>query len=171
MALWKPIRGYEELYLISDEGEVYALPREIFNGRGKYFREGRTIKPYLRGRDGMKYYAICLCRDGIEERLSIHRLVAEAFVDNDDPLNHSVINHKDRNTLNNRADNLEWCDQQYNTEYGHNKRVGQFKDGVKVAEYKSISYASELTGIGRTSINNALAGWSETAGGYNWKYI
>ena len=100
MSLWKPIRGYEELYLISDEGEVYALPREIFNGRGKYFREGRKIKPYLRGRDGMKYYAICLCRDGIEERLSIHRLVAEAFVDNDDPLNHSVINHKDRNTLN-----------------------------------------------------------------------
>lgn len=171
MALTKPIKGYEELYLVSDEGEVFAMPRPVFNGRGFYVRKAKALKPFLRGRDGLLYAAVCLRKDGEEFRPSIHRLVAEAFVDNPDPQNLKVVNHIDRNPLNNKADNLEWCDQQYNNEYSHNKRIAQFKDGEKIAEYKSIVYASKITGIGRTNINNALTGWAKTAGGYTWKFI
>lgn len=158
MSLWKPVKGYEELYLVSDEGEVVALPREVDNGRGVYIRKSQYLKPFPRGRDGIIYNAVCLTKDGVEKRASVHRLVAEAFVFNPDSSKCNVVNHIDRDPLNNRADNLEWCDQQYNNEYGHNKRVSQYFDGEKVAEFKSVTFASEITGISRTAINNALKG-------------
>lgn len=42
---------------------------------------------------------------------SVHRIVAEAFIDNPD--GYPVVNHKDGNRLNNRADNLEWRKNKY----------------------------------------------------------
>lgn len=171
MALWHPVKGYEELYLVSDEGDVLALPREVDNGRGVYVRKSQKLKPFRRGRDGLLYEAVCLTKDGAEFRLSVHRLVAEAFVYNPDPERFNVVNHIDRNTLNNRADNLEWCDQQYNNEYSHNKSVAQYEDGVKIAEYKNAVIASNITGISRSAIANALCGIAKTAGGYEWKHF
>ena len=169
MALWKEIAGYDGLYLVSDEGKIFSLPRVVSNHRGEYVREGRILKPGLRGKDGLMYEFVILLKDGIAEKKSVHRLVAEAFVDNPNGLN--VVNHIDHNTLNNRANNLEWCDQQYNNEYGHNKPIQQFLlDGEMVAEYKSITYASQMTGINRRAINNVLSGYAKTAGGYVWKY-
>ena len=161
MALWRDIAGYEGLYLISDKGEVLSLPRK---GRCKK----KLLKPHLRGKKGLWYPAVTLTKDGKSKAFSIHRLVAIAFIPN--PQNLPEINHKDENTLNYSIDNLEWCDRQYNIEYSKAKRVSQYKDGVKLAEYKSTVYASEITGIQRRSITNALKGWSKTAGGYEWKY-
>ena len=169
MALWREVKGYEGLYLVSDEGQIISLPRKVFNGRGEYIREGRIMKPTLRGREPIMYACVELRKDNESNRVAIHRIVAEAFIDN--PNGYSVINHIDHDTLNNRVENLEWCTQQYNNEYGHNKPVKQYTaEGDFVAEYKNITYASEITGISRTAINNALTGYSETSGGYVWKY-
>lgn len=169
MALWKEIAGYEGLYLVSDEGEIFSLPKVVSNGHGEYVREGRILKQGLRGREGFMYAFVNLSNGEKSEQQAVHRLVAKAFVEN--PHGYDVVNHIDHNTQNNRAENLEWCTQQYNNEYGHNKPVQQFTlDGEKIAEYKNITYASAMTGIGRTSINNALTGYSETSGGYVWKY-
>lgn len=169
MALWKEVAGYENLYLVSDEGQIFSLPRVVSNGRGEYVRKGRILKPGLRGRNNLVYAFVDLSDGKTTSRKSVHRLVADAFVDN--PHGYDVINHIDHDTLNNRAKNLEWCTQQYNNEYGHNKAVCQYSvDGEFIAKYKNIVYASAMTGIGRTSINNALTGWSETSGGYIWKY-
>ena len=168
--LWKDVVGYEGLYLVSNEGDVYSIPRIVSNGKGDYRREGKILKHGLRGRKDFKY-AFVVLSDGKNKpkHLSVHRLVAEAFVDN--PFEYDAVNHIDHDTLNNRAENLEWCTQQYNNEYGHNKPVRQHEiSGELVAEYKNISYASQMTGIGRTAINNALTGYSETSGGYVWKY-
>ena len=131
-------------------------------------RTAKSVKPYKRGNDGHEYLAVALSKDGNTERVSLHRIVAQAFLPNPDNL--PEVNHKDKNKMNNRVDNLEWCDRQYNIEYSKAKRITQYYDGEKIAEYKSISVASRMTGIGRTSINNVLCGWSETAGGYEWKY-
>ena len=168
MALWKEIAGYEGLYLVSDDGRILSLPRIVSNGNGEYVRESRILKPALRGRE-ILYEFVVLCKDAKQESRSVHRLVAEAFVDN--PNGYDVVNHIDHNTRNNRAENLEWCTQQYNNEYGHNKAVEQYTiDGEMVAVYKSITYASAMTGINRRSINNVLSGYTRTAGGYVWKY-
>ena len=168
MALWREVVGYEGLYLVSDEGQIFSLPRKVCNGRGEYTRSGRILSAGTRGRDGLKYQFVVLAKHGKSEHRSVHRIVAEAFLVK--PNDCDVVNHKDRNTLNNKVDNLEWCNQQYNNEYSHNKKICQILDGQIVAEYKSISYASKITKISRTSINNALVGWSATAGGYEWKY-
>lgn len=172
MATWKEVAGYEELYLISDEGQVMALPKEIStrNPYGEIIRhtKAKLLKPSLRGRGNQKYPFVVLSKNGQPQIFSLHRLVAMTFLPNPDDL--PEVNHKDENPLNCNVSNLEWCDHQYNIEYSKNKAVEQYFDGEKIAEYKSIKYASELTGISRTAINNALTGYSMTAGGYKWKY-
>ena len=169
MALWREVIGYEGLYLVSNEGQIVSLPRKVFNGRGEYIREGCIMKQSLRGREPMMYSCVELRKDNESKRLAVHRIVAEAFVDN--PNDYEFVNHIDHNPLNNHSDNLEWCTQQYNNEYGHNKPVKQYTAGGEfIAEYKNITYASQMTGIGRRAINNALTGYTETSGGYIWEY-
>lgn len=167
------MKGYEELYLISSEGRVLSLPKSIStkNPHGEIVRhtKAKFLKPHLRGRGEQLYPAVTLTKDGESKAYSLHRLVAEAFIPN--PNEYTEINHKDENPLNYSIDNLEWCSHQYNIEYSKNKAVAQYFDDEIIAEYKSIKYASELTGISRTAINNALLGYSQTAGGYRWKYI
>lgn len=168
MSQWREVSGYEGLYLVSDEGQIFSLPRIVNKGEIEYVRGGKILSPSLRGRGNLTYYFVCLTKDGNRKSHSVHRLVAEAFLVK--PYGCDVVNHKDRNTKNNNVENLEWCNQQYNNEYSHNKKICQFLNGEKIAEYKSITYASEITKISRKSINNALTGWSVTAGGYEWKY-
>lgn len=169
MARWREIKGYEGLYLVSDDGQIVALPRTYICGdKTMHRKEAKPMKKFLRGRDGLLYEGVALSRDGDTKRFSVHRLVAEAFVEN--PCCYDVVNHIDHDTRNNHYTNLEWCSQQYNNEYGHNKPVIQIYDDEVVAEYKSITHASKITKIGRTSINNVLRGWSTTAGGYRWEY-
>lgn len=107
--LVKPIKGWEDLYTISTDGKVYSL------------RTGKYLKPRL-SMDG--YERVALCR-GKEYRREyrIHRLVAEAFLEN--PKNLPQINHKDFNKRNNCLENLEWCTNKNNVYYSiKNKRYG-----------------------------------------------
>lgn len=168
MTNWKEVPGYEERYLVSDEGEVYSLPKIVKCSRLQH-RKGKYLKPGLRGNKGPKYKFVALVDEfGKEHRESVHRLVALAFLDN--PNNLPEVNHKDENSLNNRVENLEWCDRQYNIEYSKGKAVKQYGDNGFIAKYKSVAYASKMTGINRQAIYNVLNGWSSTAGGYIWKY-
>lgn len=57
-----------------------------------------------------------LRKNGEQRRYSVHRLVAETFIEN--PNNLPEVNHKDENKLNNSVENLEWCDRVYNINYG-----------------------------------------------------
>lgn len=63
----------------------------------------------------------------------IHRLVAQAFIPNPDNL--PCVNHKDENPNNNNVDNLEWCTQKYNCNYG--TRVDRIME-TKKQQYKKI---------------------------------
>lgn len=169
MALWKDIAGYEGLYQVSDDGQIRSLPRERCNGRGYYQTKGRILRPGMRGKDGLLYQFVVLSDGKTATNYSVHRLVADAFLENPEML--PEVNHKDENTMNNCASNLEWCTRAYNINYSKAKRVSQFNlCGEKLAEYQSIVVASKITGISRTAINNNLKNWSKTAGGYVWKY-
>ena len=89
----KPIKGWEDKYTISTDGNVYSL------------RTNKILKPRL-SLDG--YERVCLCNGSIKREYRVHRLVAETFLDNPDNL--PQVNHKDFNTVNNYIENLEWCD-------------------------------------------------------------
>ena len=70
------------------------------------------------------YYSVNLWKHEKGKQHRIHRLVATHFIPN--PLHLPEINHKDENKLNNRVDNLEWCDHKYNCNYGtRNKRISR----------------------------------------------
>ena len=119
-------------------------------------------------------------------RKSVHRLVAMAFIPNQNGL--PQVNHKDENPSNNRVDNLEWCTASYNATYGgRNKRMlearmknnGPKKEkavcGVRGTEkvyFDSIASAARETGIDFSNIAKCCRGncYNKTAGGYRWEY-
>lgn len=121
--VWKPVKGYEGIYEVSSYGRVRSLTRyiNIQDPRGSYMRKlyGRIMAPHKMTNG---YLGIRLSQDCKEENCLIHRLVALAFISGyRDGL---IINHKDRDKTNNRADNLEWVTYQENNRYmdAHIKR-------------------------------------------------
>ena len=75
-------------------------------------------------------------RSGKSKCLKIHRLVAEAFIDN--PHNYNIINHKDGNKQNNYVENLEWCTISYNVKHA-------FDTGLNKALQGAINPFAKLT--------------------------
>ena len=67
--------------------------------------------------------------------MSIHRLVAEAFIPNHN--NYDQVNHKDENKQNNCVENLEWCNGTYNVNYGNGIRK-RVKTNIENGIYKKI---------------------------------
>lgn len=167
MAQLRDVAGYEGLYQVTDEGDAISLDRVVFGYHGPYVRKGKKLSP---GKRQGGYLMVVLCKDGEEKTCAVHRLVAEAFLENPDDL--PEVNHIDEDPSNNRVENLERCTHQYNIDYSKSKPVSQIDSyGCEVGRYKSIAYAARVTGISRTNINNALCGWSETAGGFRWEYV
>lgn len=89
---WVPIEGYDDLYEISNFGEV------------------RTLNPKCHGRimsfetDRDKYYVIRLVKFGVRKKYAVHRLVQEHF-NGPIPPGH-LVHHIDEDKKNNRANNL-----------------------------------------------------------------
>ena len=108
MEEWRDIEGYKGLYQISNLGRVKSFP----NCKRK---TTRILKP---GNNctGRGYLFIFLFKNKQKKRFYVHRLVAQAFIPN--PNNLPMINHKDENPSKNIVDNLEWCDNKYNCNYG-----------------------------------------------------
>ncbi|MBP3619849.1 MAG: HNH endonuclease [Clostridia bacterium] len=136
--IWKEIRNYEGLYMISSYGKVKSL------GNNKTKKE-KILKPQ-KNKNG--YLKVCLYSNGKMKQLYVHRLVAEAFIPN--PNNLTQLNHKSEIKTQNNVDNLEWCTYEYNNNYGtRNKRMSQSLKGEKNGMYgkhhseKSIRKMSE----------------------------
>ena len=165
MEQWKDIKGYEGLYQVSNEGRVKSLKWN----KEKILKGGHHTKGYLQ---------LCLYKDGQVIMKKIHRLVAEAFIPN--PNNYKEVNHKDENKENNSVENLEWCTQEYNHNYGTrtqrqiescSKRVDQIDaiTGEVVHKWKS-TIECERNGYNCGHISDCCNGKRKTHKGYIWKY-
>lgn len=181
MEEWRNIKGYEGLYQVSNYGRVKSLDRwETIGCNTKRFRKGRMLKL---AKDKYGYLKVDISKNGKRKQYSIHRLVAQAFIDNPDNL--PCINHKDENPSNNNVDNLEWCSYQYNTNYGTgiqrradkmingkcSKKVYQYTiDGNFVKVYPSGKEIQRQLGFAQSHINRCCLGKCKTAYGFIWKY-
>ena len=157
MEEWKDVVGAEEYYQISNLGRI------------KNKLTGDILKPSRSG--GYRHIVL---RYGINRNVTIHRLVAEAFIPN--PFNLRCVNHKDENKENNHADNLEWCTHRYNLSYGknatqRNQRIIQYDlQGNALKIWESMKEASESLKIGAEGISACCRGKKKSSGGYAWTY-
>lgn len=87
--IWKDIKGYEGLYQVSNLGEI---------------RRTKTKRIKKATDNGNGYLHITLCKNGERKNYYIHRIVADAFIDNFN--NCKEIDHVDYNRKNNNVSNL-----------------------------------------------------------------
>lgn len=172
--VWKDISDYEGLYQVSNLGNVRSLDRIVKRATSPdYMLKGKILKPIDNGRG---YKMVCFCRDGIVKREYVHRIVAKTFIPN--PHNLPEINHRDENTNNNRADNLEWCDRKSNVNYGNRANKYGVSRGKPVVcietgiVYHGVREATRQTGIHASDISACCLQRekTKTAGGYHWSF-
>lgn len=110
---WKDIKGYENIYQVSNRGKIRSMDRKIITVTGKIKNlKGKIIKPHF-DKDG--YLQISVHKNNKQKHGKVHRLVAEAFIKN--PYKKEQVNHIDGNKQNNNVMNLEWCTDKENKEH------------------------------------------------------
>lgn len=134
------------------------------------------------------YYVVQLTNDVERKGFKVHRLVAQAFIEN--PENKSDVNHEDKNKLNNHVSNLTWMTRKENNQHrcaglviktNKNKPVVRLGLNDCVLEkYNSIEDAgiwaknngyTKTEHNGRNAIGNCVNGLSKKAYGFEWKYV
>lgn len=177
--IWKDVVGYEGLYQVSNMGRVKAIktiinPRDLRYGESK----NRMCKPTLQ-KTG--YYSTLFYRNGKSTRLSIHRIVAEAFIPKEE--GKKFIDHINGIKTDNRVENLRWVTPKENTNNPATKcnmrnmynrlskeEIARIREKVSkiksnpifqldsqyniIGEFDSITKASHITGYNQSSISS-----------------
>ena len=102
--IYKPIKGYEGLYEISNFGNLKRLQKTvIINGSSRTYSE-RILSGTL---DKNGFLKCVLVKGSISSSKRIHKLVAEAFLEDAYCGRNRHIKHIDEDKANNRLDNLK----------------------------------------------------------------
>lgn len=175
-----PFEEYNRVYEVSNTGIVRR-------------RDNKKERRQYRHKNG--YLRVLLSYQGKQFNISVHRLVALAFVPNPFPELYNQVGHWDDDKGNNNVKNLYWTNAQENNCHGDRlrkqietlerkresesahrkgKRIPVFKliptsiSGATAVWYCSISEASRENGINTTDIRAAISGIRDSAGGYRW---
>ena len=169
----REIKGYEGHYSINETGEIFNI------------QTGKKKKSSL-GNHG--YYVVDLFKNNKRKTYLVHRLVADAFLEN--PQKKRTVNHKDGNRQNNHIENLEWATYSENIKHSYGElgrkahmtgRIDKLNhnskpvlmlslEGVLINKFDSIMGAERKTGVLNNAIVAHLKGRSSQAGGYIWRY-
>ena len=170
---WKPIKGFEESYQVSNKGRVKSLERKVWNGSGYSTIKERILKA---GKATNGYLFVALCKNSKRYYYRVHRLVATAFIDNPD--NKPQVNHIDENKENNNVENLEWCTAKENMNHGNiferrkdsiSKKIYAIDKDNNVHYFKNQSEV-EKYGYSKHCVNKCLKGKNKTHKDMRWFY-
>lgn len=193
--IWKDIEGYENLYQISNLGNVKSKQRYVYKSNGKIYINALLKEKILKKNIRQGYYAVKLYKNNKKVNFPVHRLVAKAFISNleDKP----CVNHKDGNKLNNNVKNLEWCTYSENILHAYKNglsstsekakencrkiyKLGNEKTKKKVVQYDlygnfvrewdSINEANRYFGKNKSRISAVCKNKCKQSMGYIWRY-
>lgn len=178
--VWKDIKGYEGLYMISDRGRVKSLSHVVKRGCCTCATKEKILTAKRKKSNKGDYYLFTnLSKDGVSKNYHLHRLVAAAFVPNTN--NYPTVDHIDGNKDNNCASNLRWCTMSQNirnknTFYKWKSlvQVECWKNGEFVGMFRTMTEASKATNIPITTISgivNHKYGCNGRKTGYSFRKI
>lgn len=167
--IWADVKGYNGKYQVSTLGNVRSYMR-CKNNSPKIIK-GEIIQGYRR---------VILRKNNIGKSFSVHRLVAECFVDN--PNNKPEVNHVDGDKLNNVYTNLDWVSRSENMMHAVDVLNGKFGKYNRLkpvmcvetgAVYRDASLAAASVGCSRSLIHRVANpnDRAKTAKGSHWKYV
>ena len=159
MEIWKDIKGYEGLYQVSNLGRVKSSKKILSPSKTEYLK-------------------VSLSKNGAQNTHYIHRLVAQAFIDNKSNL--PFVNHIDENKHNNNVNNLEWCDNKYNLNYGNAQKkkaksqlrynvIQKDNKGNIVKVWESASQVATMLNYKKETIRKSCRKGLKNYG-YFWEY-
>lgn len=168
MEVWRDIKGFEGRYQVSNLGRVKSLARRMVV-------KDRILKPFGNNKG---YKCVHLWNIQHKEPL-VHRLVAEAFINNPD--NKKEVNHIDGNPLNNKVENLEWVSHKENMLHSHRVLHQRTVKGMVINNkpvkcldtgevFVSASEAARQKGCSQSNITKVVLGERYKAGGLRWAY-
>jgi hypothetical protein len=170
MLFHKPIPGFDK-YTATSDGKIFSWKQDkekevsLYNSKQGY----QTVQLSKSSETKLKNY-------------TVHRIIALAWLTSSKGTNiiNLVVNHKDKNKINNKVENLEYMTQSENIKHGHdtgrglkNRKVVQADlNGKLIATFESILAAERATGIGRKNISEVCVGkrGRQKAGKYIWSY-
>ena len=189
MEIWKSIPGTGEAYEVSDLGKVRSKDRVVFRKDGTSCKAcGRVLKPVP---NSVGYMSVQIFKDGHKQAVFVHRLVAEAFVQN--PRCKNCVNHKDFDPKNNAASNLEWVSHAENMRYSLDrgrfdrtdlwllnqkraleKKMGRPIVGTSLESGQELRYSvlndCKKDGFQPSCVSNCCNGKRKTHKGYLWRF-
>ena len=119
--IWKDVVGFENLYQVSNFGRVKRKKGETIYKDGRIAHFSETVLKQAVCKKG--YLMVYLSKNSIKKTKQVHRIVAEAFIEN--PQMKETVNHKDCNKTNNCVYNLEWMTNHENI--NHSIENGRYK--------------------------------------------
>lgn len=180
---WKDVVGWEGCYKVSSLGRILSLGRFVM-----FHAYTKMIDPCLmqqhRGRNG--YLSVTLKKNGKRKCISVHRLVAIAFIPN--PNNYPCIDHANDNQTDNRACNLQWCTHKFNNSKEHHRIAESLSQKGKILSsirkpivqlstngdliqiFPSMTDA-DLNGFKHSAIHRVIHNKLKTHRGFKWMYL